>query len=259
MSSVSEKGQEGHLQQHSVYRRLCEDVDKLTSFLSLVRKKRPLFYLPECPLHDIFELLQPLFFDLFGSVLKGEEFRFPRLLHNRIPRHCLKKPEILQNQLLLQLEDAGWRLCGKCLRLYPRREVSMSLLRSLSTKTINDLRRAPDDAVVKLDRWRYYTEQGKLCLLHNSLVWNLAHIEAKLHMMFFLGEFDTLVMHYDGFVGKSYNYFCDTWANVTPLPANQIIVDVRRMLGSSDWSTDPVWLKQCWFVLEETYSKRMVW
>lgn len=64
---------------------------------------------------------------------------------------------------------------------------------------------------------------------------------------------------YDGFVGKSYNYFCETWANVTPLPANQIIVDVRRMLGSSDWSTDPVWLKQCWFVLEETYSKRMVW
>lgn len=60
MSSVSEKGQEGHLQQHSVYRRLCEDVDKLTSFLSLVRKKRPLFYLPECPLHDIFELLQPV-------------------------------------------------------------------------------------------------------------------------------------------------------------------------------------------------------
>lgn len=60
MSSVSEKGQEGHLQQHSVYRRLCEDIDKLTSFLSLVRKKRPLFYLPECPLHDIFELLQPV-------------------------------------------------------------------------------------------------------------------------------------------------------------------------------------------------------
>ncbi|XBQ90866.1 hypothetical protein V6000_006417 [Aspergillus fumigatus] len=152
MSSVSEKGQEGHLQQHSVYRRLCEDVDKLTSFLSLVRKKRPFFiYLNALSTTSsssfsqsiklVYPLTCKLFFDLFGSVLKGEEFRFPRLLHNRIPRHCLKKPEILQNQLLLQLEDAGWRLCGKCLRLYPRREVSMSLLRSLSTKTINDLRR----------------------------------------------------------------------------------------------------------------------
>jgi hypothetical protein len=150
------------------------------------------------------------------------------------------------------------------------------------------LQRAPDDAVVKPDRWGSFqfgvNEQGKPCLLHSCLVLNLAHVEAKLHTMLFLGESDTLVMQSqyhiqaqfhllrlsDGPIPtcphweilellqirrKSYKCFCDTRAEVTPLQANLIVVDVSRILGSSDWPADPVWVKQCRFVLEETYNK----
>lgn len=111
------------------------------------------------------------------------------------------------------------------------------------------LQRAPDDAVVKLDRWRLFqfgvNEQGKPCLLHSCLVLKLAHVEAKLNTMLFLGESDTLVMQSryhiqaqfhllrlrDGPIPtcphweilellqirrKSYKCFCDTRAEVTP-------------------------------------------
>jgi hypothetical protein len=236
---MSEKGQERHHQQHSLYWRLCENIGRLTSFLPyrrVVRKKPPLFNLPECLLRDIFELLQPvdqaclslsckLFLDLFGSALEREEFSFPRLLQIRVPRLCLNKPDIPRNQLLLRLEDARWRLCGTCLRLHPRREFSISSLRRPPLQrqcmtyagivdlypclslTFRDrarlvkllkLQRAPDDAVVKPDRWRSFqfgvNEQGKPCLLHSCLVLKLAHVEAKLHTVLFLGESDTLVM-----------------------------------------------------------------
>jgi hypothetical protein len=54
---------------------------------------------------------------------------------------------------------------------------------------------------------------------------------------------------------KSYKSLCDTRAEVSPLQANEEVVDVNRVLGSADWPGDVVWFKQCRFVFEETYSK----
>ncbi|RHZ57600.1 hypothetical protein CDV55_105976 [Aspergillus turcosus] len=239
MSAVVDKGEEWHHQRESFCQSLWKNINSLTSFLrwpSVVRKEPPLFCLPECLLRDIFELLQPvdqaclslsckLLFYLFGSVLEREEFRFPRLLHIKVPRLCLNKPDIPRNQLLLRLEDARWRLCGACLRLHPRKEFPLFSLRTPPLQrrcmtyagivdlcpclslTFRDrarivkllkLQRAHDDALVTPDPSRLFqlgvNEQGEPYLSHSCWVLNDARFHAELQLMLFLGESDRLIM-----------------------------------------------------------------
>lgn len=155
------------------------------------------------------------------------------------------------------------------------------------------LQRAHDDALVTPDPSRLFqlgvNEQGEPYLSHSCWVLNDARFHAKLLLMLFLGESDRLIMQSryriqaqfhrlrlrDGPIPacphwgilemlqirrKSYKCFCDTRAEVSPpLQANLVVVDVSRILGSSDWPADAVWYKQCRFVLEETYSKLIYW
>lgn len=61
-------------------------------------------------------------FNIIGNVLKNEEFAFRRLLHIRIPKLCVNRPNIKRNQLRVRLEDQRWALCDACLKLQPREE-----------------------------------------------------------------------------------------------------------------------------------------
>lgn len=53
---------------------------------------------------------------------RHEEFKFPRLLHLRIPILCVNSKDVPRNQLLLRLENDNWKYCSKCLKLHPRTE-----------------------------------------------------------------------------------------------------------------------------------------
>jgi hypothetical protein len=336
MSAVLERGEKRHHQRQSFYQRLRKNITRRASFLPYWRsvgKEPPLFVLPECLLRDIFELLQPvdqaclslsckLLLYLFGSVLKREEFCFPRLLHIRFPRLCLNKPSIPRNQLLVRLEDARWRVCGACLRLHPRKEFPKSSLkkpplqrRCMTYAGIVDLcpclsltfrdrarivkllklQRAHDDALIKPDPLRLFqlgaNEQGEPCLSHSCSVVNDARVQGELQTMLFLGQsgrllmqsqyhiqaqFDRLLMR-DGHIPvcphreitsslkihhrKFWKCFdCDTWAKVCPqLQVNLAVVDVTRILGSSDWPADDVWFKQCRHAREKTYRTLGFW
>lgn len=110
-------------------------------------REDPAIFIPNVNiLLDIYELLSLVdqvclslsckrFFVLFGTAVKREELFFPRLLHIRIPKLCMNKPEVPRHQLLIRLENDRWEYCALCLSLHPR-ELKPRLFEDLASFTL---------------------------------------------------------------------------------------------------------------------------